>query len=256
MMATAPKMVHCSALPHIKTRGIVKNYVDAITKNQPEQLYNAEWMGSVMERLYATTDEAARYERAKSTIVNVDYFGDFTLDMLFRMMNIRETVDERMAMEIAEFIRLYLPQRTFTKVPITVDSVDSDGNHVKKVLEVKLYYAYEADAVQWLIKVFFNMNDLIDERHQQMNANITHYEVLEALKGENEQVNAFFFGSNKTMNIYNHITFQNEMICFRFPTEFGIFRYNRTMDDFQLYSCAGIFTMFMERFTHSPAYCS
>ncbi len=162
--ATATPIAHCSQLPRIQTRGLVKKYLESF-KERVMDFYNPEQMGYTMEfnvfNVHADTDQKSRYANTKEKMLSVNYFGDFTLDMLFRMMNIRDTIDERTAMEIAGFIQLYLPQRPFTKVPITVNSVDSDGNPVTKVLEVKLYYAYEFAAVQWLVQVFFNRLDLI-----------------------------------------------------------------------------------------------
>ncbi len=252
----ATDMVHCSELPRVHTRGNVKKYVDIVTQNAYEKLYDAKIMGDTMENIYATSCDASRYETAKANIVNVSYLGDFTLDMLFRMMNIREAVDERMAMEIAGIIQLYLPQRSFTKVPITVNSVDIEGKPVKKVLEVKLYYAYEADAVQWLIMAFFNRSDLIEERYRKMNAMVSPYEVLYALKDDNHLVNTLFFGTNVYMNIQNHIIFQNEIMSIRFPSGLELFWHTHTMSDLEVYSCAGIFTMYIERFTSNFSYCS
>lgn len=245
---TSPKKTaHASQLPRIQTRGLVNQFVKAIKEYQC--LYDAVLIGNTMESVYATTDQNSRYETAKSSMISVDYLGDFTLDLMFRMMNIRDHVDERMAMEIAGFIQLYLPQRSFTKTPITVNSVDADGNPVTKVLEVKLYYAYEADAVQWLIKAFFNKNDLIDERHRMMDATTCTYMVLDASSVDNPVIQTLFFGENEAANAHNHLTFQSEMMTLRFPTMFNIFTPpNIEAGYFPTYSCSGIYTMYIERF--------
>ncbi len=254
----AKKMIaHATQLPRIQTRGLVKEFVNAISKKESQYLYDAELIGSTMESVYATTIQMSRYEAVKASMMSVDYIGDFTFDLMFRMMNIREHVDERTAMEIAGFVQLYLPQRTFSKVPITVDSVDADGNPVTKVLEVKLYYAYEADAVQWLIKAFFNKSDLIDESHRQLNATTTTYMILDACSVENPVIQTLFFGRDEAANTHNHLTFQSEMMTIRFPTMFNIFT-PPIMDVgyFPSYSCAGIFTMYIERFASAFTYCS
>lgn len=241
------KTFHSSQLPRVQTRNIVDKFVKDISTKECSVLYDAELIGKTMEEAYA--DEKSSYEAAKSSMVSIDYPGDFTLDLMFRMMNIREHVDERMAMEIAKFIQLYLPQRTFTKTPITVNSVDGEGNPVTKVLEVKLYYAYEADAVQWLIKAFFNRNDLIDERHRKLDATTCTYMVLEASSVDNPVIQALFFGENEDANVHNHLTFQSEMMTLRFPTMFNIFTPpNIEAGYFPSCSCAGIFTMYIERF--------
>lgn len=249
--------VHSSLLPRIKTQGLVKEFVNAISKMVYQHLYDAGLIGSIMESVYATTDQKSRYEAAKSAMLTVDYSGDFTLDLIFRMMNIREYVDERMAMEIAGFLQLYLPQRTFTKTPITVNSVDADRNPVTKVLEVKLYYAYEADAIQWLIKAFFNRIDLINESHQKLGSTTTTYTVLDTLSIENPVIQTLFFGNDEAMNANNQITFQSEMMTVRFPTMFNIFTpANMAIGDFPSYVCAGIYTMYIERFASAFTYCS
>ncbi len=253
-MISIKKTIHSSQLPRIQTRGLVNKFVNAITKKESQYLYDATLIGTTMESVYATTDLKSRYESIKTNMVSVDYVGDFTFDLMFRMMNIREHVDERTAIEIAGFIQLYLPQRTFTKVPITVNSVDAEGNPVTKVLEVKQYYAYEADAVQWLIKAFFNRIDLIDESHRMLYANTTTYDVLNASKEKNTAVNNFFFGSDETANAHNHYTFQREMMELRFPNMFNIFR---PIDDVnEQFMCCGIFTMYIERFAFAFTYCS
>ena len=214
-----------------------------ITKKESQYLYDAELIGSTMENVYATTDMAPLYEAAKSNMVSVDYVDEFTLDLMFRMMNIRTHVDERTAMEIAGFIQLYLPQRTFSKVPIAVNSVDSAGNPVTKVLEVKLYYAYEADAVQWLIKAFFNRSDLIDESHRQLNTTTTTYMILDACCEKNPVIQTLFFGHDEAANAHNHLTFQSEIMTIRFPTTFAIFTpLNIEAGYFPSYSSSGIYT--------------
>ena len=253
------KMViaHCSQLPRIQTRGLVNEFVKTITKKESQYLYDAELIGSTMENVYATTDMAPLYEAAKSNMVSVDYVDEFTLDLMFRMMNIRTHVDERTAMEIAGFIQLYLPQRTFSKVPIAVNSVDSAGNPVTKVLEVKLYYAYEADAVQWLIKAFFNRSDLIDESHRQLNTTTTTYMILDACCEKNPVIQTLFFGHDEAANAHNHLTFQSEIMTIRFPTTFAIFTpLNIEAGYFPSYSSSGIYTMYIERFASAFTYCS
>jgi hypothetical protein len=256
-MIATPKIAHCTQLPRIQTRGFVKMFVNAMMKKKSTHLYDATLIGNTMESIYATTDQMSRYEAVKSNMVSVDYIGDFTFDHLFRMMNIREDIDERMAMEIAGFVQLYLPQRTFSKVPITVDSVDSTGEPIKKVLEVKLYYAYEADAVQWLIKAFFNKSDLIDETYKQMNAMVTPYSVLDGSRGENPVINTLFFGNDEAANVHNHLSFQSEMTTVRFPVMFDIFRPTDMMiSGYPVYGCSGIYTMYINRFTSAFTYCS
>lgn len=252
------KTAHASQLPRIQTRGLVNQYMKAISRNPIyTHLYDAVIIGNTMENVYATTDQKSRYEAVKCAMTSVDYLGDFTLDLMFRMMNIRDHVDERMAMEIAGFLQLYLPQRTFTKTPITVNSVDAEGNPVTKVLEVKLYYAYEADAVQWLIKAFFNKSDLIDERHRMMDATTCTYMVLDASSVDNPVIQTLFFGDDEVANAHNHITFQSEMMNIRFPTTFNIFTPpNIEAGYFPSYSCAGIYTMYIERFASAFNYVS
>lgn len=247
---TSPKKsAHSSQLPRIQTRRLVNQFVKAISKKEDQYLYDAELIGNTMESVYATTDQKSRYEAAKCSMVSVNYVGDFTFDLMFRMMNIRENVDERMAMEIAGFVQLYLPQRTFTKSTITVDSVDAEGNPVTKVLEVKLYYAYEADAVQWLIKAFFNKSDLINERHRMLDATTCTYMVLDASSVENPVIQTLFFGENEVANTHNHLTFQSEIMTVRFPTMFNIFTPPIIEAGyFPTYSCSGIYTMYIERF--------
>ncbi len=256
-IASPKKVAHSSQLPRIQTRGLVKEFVNAISKKEYQYLYDAELIGSTMESVYATTIQMSRYEAAKTSMVSVDYMGDFTFDLMFRMMNIREHVDERTAMEIAGFVQLYLPQRPFTKTTITVDSVDATGNPVTKVLEVKLYYAYEADAVQWLIKAFFNRSDLIDESHRQLNATTSTYMILDACSVENDVIQTLFFGADEVANTHNHLTFQSEMMNIRFPNTFDIFTPPiMEVGYFPSYSCSGIFTMYIERFASAFTYCS
>lgn len=251
------KIAHCSQLPRVHTRGFVKMFVDNITKKSYPYLYDAVLIGNTMESVYATTDQYSRYKDVQDNMVSVDFIGDFTFDLMFRMMNIREHVDERMAMEIAGFIQLYLPQRTFTKTPITVNSVDAEGNSVTKVLEVKLYYAYETDAVQWLIKAFFNKSDLIDESYQQIGATTTPYKVLEEANDENHVIQTLFFGNDEAANAINHLTFQNEMMTIRFPNMFDIFRpTDMIIGGYPVHSCAGIFTMYINRFASAFTYVS
>lgn len=249
------KIAYATQLPRIKTRGFVQEFLKNISKEEYQSLYDSVLIGRIMESVYTITDQYSLYKEVQSNIVSVDYIGDFTFDLMFRMMNIRKDVDERMAMEIAGFVQLYLPQRTFTKTTITVDSVDADGNEVTKVLDVKLYYAYEADAVQWLIKSFFNKNDLIDERYRQMNATVTPYSVLNESKDENPVIQTFFFGDDDTANDHNHLTFQSEMMTLHFPVTCNIFRpIDMIINGFQVYGCASIYTMYMNRF--SSAFCS
>ncbi len=256
-MISAKKIAHATKLPRIQTRGFVKEFVNAISEKEIQYFYDAELIGSTMENVYATTDQKSRYEVVKASMVSVEYIGDFTFDLMFRMMNIRENVDERTAMEIAGFVQLYLPQRTFSKVPITVNSVDIDGNPVTKVLEVKLYYAYEADAVQWLIKAFFNRTDLIDESHRQLNVVTTTYMVLNDYIKKNPVINTLFFGPDGAANVHNHLTFQSEMTTIRFPTTFPIFTpCEQMIEGHPIFMCSGIFTIYIERFASSFTYCS
>ncbi len=256
---TSPKKtVHATQLPRIQTHGFVKQFVNAIMKHPDHtHFYDAELIGNIMENVYATTEMYSRYKDVQSNMVSVDYTDEFTLDLMFRMLNIRETVDERMAMEIAGFIQLYLPQRSFIKRPITVNSVDGEGNPVTKVLEVKLYYAYEADAVQWLIKVFFNKSDLINERYRNLHAMTTTYSVLSNSSAYQPVIQTLFFGNDEVANIHNHITFQNEIMTVRFPIEFNIFTVtDMVVGDVTLYACAGIFTMYIDSFASTFTYCS
>jgi hypothetical protein len=256
-MTSTMKIAHCSQLPRIQTRGLVNKFVNAISKKISQHLYDATLIGNTMENVYATTDQKSRYETVKASMVSVDYVGDFTFDLMFRMMNIREHVDERTAMEIAGFVQFYLPQRTFEKVPIKVNSVDAEGNPVTKVLEVKLYYAYEADAVQWLIKAFFNRTDLIDESHHQLDGITAPCDILNKLKDKNQVIETFFFGNDVNANIHNHLTFQSEMMRIRFPTEFDIFtECDDMIDGYPVFTCCGIFSMYIERFADTFTYCS
>ena len=243
------KIAHCSQLPRIQTLGFSEKLFEKISKEENQYLYDTVLIGRMMESFYTTSDQKSRYEAVQSNMVSVNYVGDFTFDLMFKMMNIREHVDERMAMEIARFVQLYLPQRTFTKIPITINSVDAEGNPVTKILEVKLYYAYEADAVQWLIKAFFNKSDLIDESHRQMNATTTPFAVLNELKDVNPMIQTIFFGDDDVANQHNHLTFQSEMMNVHFPLTVDIFRPTLQMiGEYHIYACYGIYTMYIERF--------
>lgn len=262
MVPDAPKkakksIAHCSQLPRVHSHGFVKQFANAISEEQHDYFYDATRIGSIMERIYAGTDQQSRYEAVKASIASVDHVSDFTLDLIFRMMNIREHVDERMAMEIAEFIQNYLPQRTFTKTTITVNSVDIFGEPVTKVLEVKLYYAYEMDAVMWLIKAFFNKSDLIDETDRQLKTLTTFNEVLYSIKDVNPMVQTLFFGLDDAVNAMNHLTYQTEMMTMRFPSAFHIFHpTDMTINGYTIHAFVGIYTMYIKRFTNSFSYCS
>ena len=246
-----PNIIHSSQLPRIKPRGLVEEFDNIIEGSDHNQLYNSIDIGNNMESVFATSDQYSRYKDIQSNMVNIDYMSDFTLDFMFRTMNIREQVDERMAMEIAGFIRRYLPfsNRPFNKTSITVNSVDTDGNPVTKVLEVKLYYAYEADAVQWLVKSFFNRSDLINERHRIMNAMISLDKILETYS-------LFVKNDSTAINAYDALSFQNDILASHITSP-SIFTSSDVMiNGYNVYSCAGIFTMYMERFADSHIYIS
>ena len=66
-------------------------------------------------------------------------------------------VAEPLAIELGKFINLFLPQREFTKVNVTVG---------RREMSVKLYYSYERKEIEQLVKIFFMRLDLIDERHR------------------------------------------------------------------------------------------
>lgn len=262
-MASSPKFVQASQLPRIKTRGLVRKFYEQLGI-KPSYIYDAGLIGQTMENVYSTTGERSRYETAKSNMVSTDHFGDFTLNEIFILMKIREDVDECMAMEIAGLIQLYLPQRTFNKISITVNSKESDGTPVKKVLEVKQYCAYEADAVQWLVKSFFNRIDLIDEVHRELPTHVSPYTVLFVSKQHlpnREVIDTLFFSEDRLLNLNNHTTFQSEMTTLRFPSGHNIFNLNQIienefLDSFQSFYCAGIFAIYIERYANAFAFCS
>ncbi len=86
----------------------------------------------------------------------------FTMDNILKDMCLRTTdgftnmVTEPLAIELGKFINLFLPDRSFEKVMVNVSG---------KNMSVKLYYDYERDQIENLVKVFFNRLDLIKPSH-------------------------------------------------------------------------------------------
>lgn len=264
-------IVHSSLLPRINVRGNVKKLINELGNIQKEinkniNIYDAVMLGNIMEHIYLNDDredEKFLYDLAKTNMRSIDFCNNFTLNDLFIIMEIRTFVKEELAMEIAQFIQYFLPQRSYEKVPICIQSKDAKGKTVKKHLDVKLYYGYEADAVQWLIKVFFNRIDLINQEDRSLDISNTVLDIIQNCDGLNKDViQNKFFGVNFKDNAENHILFQTILMNEYFPTDLELFQYSHTVDydvnddenslvELDVYECCGIYKMYVERCLNS-----
>ncbi len=257
-------VIHSSLLPRINVRGNVLKLVENLENIQSEtsiNIYNALMLGNIMENIFKNDDRenvSFSYDLAKTNMRSIDDFCDnFTLNDLFIKMQIRTFVNEEMAMEIAQYIQIFLPQRSYEKVPIHVISKNAKGKTVSKALEVKLYYAYEADAVMWLIKTFFNRIDLININHRILDDCSTVLDIVKDYEGLNKEViQNKFFGSDFKNNADNHILFQSILMSEYFPTNLDLFQYSHSVDfdvndddllELEVYECCGIYKMYIEK---------
>jgi hypothetical protein len=91
--------------------------------------------------------------------------GVFTMDNVLKDMGLRShdgsanAINEPLAIELGKFINLFLTDRPFQKVMVNVSG---------KNMSVKLYYHFERDEIENLVKIFFNRLDLINPSNRVM----------------------------------------------------------------------------------------
>ncbi len=185
------------------------------------------------------------------------YMGSFTMNDILCDMGIRThdgTVNylpEPIAIELGKFINYFLPGRPFEKVDIMVG---------EKKMNVKLYYQYEREEIEHLVKIFFNRLDLIKPHHMRTQMfNVIDFITgfLESLPEDSPDKTVFANLFNVANPSYNEniMRFQNDLLA-HLPDSIRIYADENGMYDtldlgMRLYYIPAHYIFFAEHFIYS-----
>jgi hypothetical protein len=259
-------------VPHNVTRydiGLYRNFVaknDNIkseygVRSMNSVLVSGAYTASLSEEHMRSITEIGTYlnnPTVRSWYFYDGLFGSFTMNDVLCDMTIRSRdgtvnhLDEPYAIELGKFINHFLPDRRFEKVDIMVGS---------KKMNVKLYYQYERDEIEHLVKIFFNRLDLIKPHHmmtQSFNVITFLHGFITSLSDDTPQKevlsNMFITEDAEKMNI---MTFQNELMD-HLPITIRILAdesgaYDMSHSGFSLYHIPAHYVFFAEHFALSVA---